>query len=63
MKWGYLDKKEEVAIDPVFDAASGFDGKLANVNVGGSNGWFMVADGGRWGWIDRKGDWIWEPTS
>ena len=62
-KWGYLNRAGEVAIKPVFDAADWFHGDLAGVNIGGTEGWFMMAEGGRWGWIDKSGGWIWKPTA
>lgn len=44
-KWGYVNKKGEVVIEPKFESAKSF-----------SNGLAAVSDGEYWGFIDHSGD-------
>jgi len=49
-KWGYINKKGEIAVQPVYDKTTGFQDGFARVKLGGL-----------WGIINRKGKWIIEP--
>jgi hypothetical protein len=50
-KWGYLDKKGEVTIQPQYKSAYRFSEGLACVETFGKSGY-----------INTKGQWIWKPT-
>lgn len=63
VKWryGYISKEGEVAIKPQFDDAKDFQGGLAGVNIG----YLPFSDtkrDGKWGYIDKSGAYVWEPT-
>ena len=49
-KWGFLNKRGEVVIEPVFETAVSFSDGLAIVELGG----------GEWGYIDKKGKFVWK---
>lgn len=51
LKWGYIDKKGEFVIKPKFDLAGQF-----------TEGFAKVAVGDKLGYINKQGDYIWEPT-
>ena len=51
-KWGYIDKTGRWAIPPKFDSAYSFD----------EHGVAAVGIGDRHGYINRQGEYIWEPT-
>ena len=51
-KWGYLDKTGQWVIAPQFDSAGSFD----------EHGVAVVWIGDKRGFINRQGDYIWEPT-
>ncbi len=51
-KWGYIDKKGAFAIEPQFDAASGF----------AKNGLASVRKAEKWGYINKKGAFAIEPS-
>jgi hypothetical protein len=53
-KWGYIDKDGKTVISPQFDQAVPFQNGLAQVVVRSSPPKF--------GYIDRTGKYIWEPT-
>jgi WG containing repeat len=50
-KWGYLDETGKVVIEPQFDKAGDFESGLAQVEVQG-----------RFGYIDRDGQYVWNPS-
>jgi len=43
-KWGYIDKKGKIVIDPQFDSTGIFSEGLATVKIGN-----------KWGYINKKG--------
>ncbi|MEE8043841.1 MAG: WG repeat-containing protein [Thermodesulfobacteriota bacterium] len=49
-KWGFVNKKGEIVIEPQFENAVSFSGGLAIVELGG----------GKWGYIDKKGKLVWK---
>ena len=51
-KFGYIDKKGTIVINPQFDDAEGFQRGFARVYLGN-----------KWGYIDTKGDYVWNPTN
>jgi hypothetical protein len=54
--YGYIDEAGEIAIEPVFRSAESFCGPLARVTVGES------FESSRDGYINRQGEYVWEPT-
>jgi len=68
-KWGYIDKSGKFVLEPRFNEAHPFNGGLAFVKVGGDDanaindvvGAFDTA--GKWGYIDKIGSYIWQPTN
>ena len=48
--WGYVNKRGEVVIEPHFASAISFSGGLAIVELGG----------GKWAYIDKKGNFVWK---
>lgn len=50
-KWGFLDETGNVVIRPQFDTAGSFEGGLAQVQMQG-----------RLGYIDRNGQYVWDPS-
>ena len=69
-KLGYIDKKGKMIIKPQFASALDFRMGLALVNVGGKWKTEKMAGGltrktllgGKWGYIDKNGDFVWGPT-
>jgi hypothetical protein len=63
LKVGFIDTTGTFVVAPQFDAAFGFSEGLAPVNLGGTpdTTWTRV-DGGKWGWIDKTGKYVWEPS-
>lgn len=60
-KWGYINQLNEIIIPFLFDDADVFSENKAAVNIGGrlnDGGW---VEGGSWGVIDAKGNYIVEP--
>ncbi len=55
-KYGYIDKKGVMTIEPQFDFASKFVNGWALVSIGGDN------YTGKIGYIDKTGEYIWKPT-
>jgi hypothetical protein len=49
-KWGYIDKTGQIEIEPQFKTAIKFGGGLALVEIDDKN----------WGYIDRKGIFVWK---
>src|SRR6185295_1368117 len=68
-KWGYIDKFGRFVIEPRFNEALAFTDGLALVKIGGydANAVNDVVGGfdaeGKWGYIDKAGDYIWQPTN
>jgi len=59
-KVGYVGTGGRIAIRPRFDMAEPFSGGLARVMV-----WQRPPPDrplARWGYIDRRGEWVWKPT-
>ena len=68
-KWGYIDKSGKIVIEPRFDWAESFSEGLAGVCIGNClpaiERGYMKFRGvylGYWGYIDKSGKYIWEPT-
>jgi hypothetical protein len=55
-KYGYIDKSGAMKIKPTFTLAESFENGLAYVTIGKEYDQF------RYGYIDRNGDYVWEPT-
>jgi hypothetical protein len=55
-KEGYIDKKGKVIIKPRFISASNFIHGLAKVQIG-------YDEESRWGYIDKRGRYVWGPTN
>lgn len=59
-KWGYIDMKGKMVIEPQFDGVNDFSEGLARVNIGGKwNGYYLV--GGKYGYIDQTGKLVIQP--
>jgi hypothetical protein len=66
-KWGFIDKGGKIVINPAFDAAMNFSNGLAAVGIDGVPALFkpfggIVSEGGKLGYINHKGEYIWVPT-
>jgi hypothetical protein len=63
-KYGFVDEWGHLIISPRFDYAEDFEGGLARVAMDIDcyiPSAFAVL-GGKWGYIDKQGNWIWNPT-
>lgn len=60
-KYGYADSLGKIVIPPAYDDAEPFRNGLARVNIGGYRTLDGTQIGGKWGYIDRHGQWIWQP--
>lgn len=54
--YGYIDKGGNVVIPPMFSTADSFDHGLASVTVG------KAYEDFRYGYINKKGEYVWEPS-
>lgn len=54
--YGYIDKSGHVIIEPIFTSAENFENGLASITIG------KEYDKCKYGIIDKKGNYIWEPT-
>jgi hypothetical protein len=54
--YGYVDQEGTIAIEQTFTCADAFKGDLAQVIVG------KAFDSYHYGYIDRNGEYVWEPT-
>jgi len=68
-KYGYIDMTGKFVIEPQFDNASPFVDGLAEVVIGGPRYKFEEfglvlpsREEARWGYIDKKGEYVWTPT-
>lgn len=61
-KWGFINRTGAFAIPPRFDAAEWFRNGLARVNIGATESHLYISEGGRWGYINHSGDWVWKPS-
>lgn len=63
-KYGYIDKAGKLAIKPQFDDAKDFHGGLASVNIGYLPFSYErgILSDGKWGYIDKSGEYVWRPT-
>lgn len=52
-KWGYVDTAGKTVVELKYDRAGPFSGGMAQVALDG---------GGRRGWIDKAGKYVWEPN-
>lgn len=55
-QYGYIDKTGRTIIEPIFTSADNFENGLASVTIGKGYNQF------KYGIIDKKGNYIWEPT-
>jgi hypothetical protein len=55
-KKGYLNKSGDISINPIFTFADSFQDGIASVGIGKS------FDEIKNGYIDKSGDYIWEPS-
>jgi len=68
-KWGFIDKSGAFVIEPQFNEAHSFISGLAFVKVGSydANAVIDVIGGidtaGKWGYINKSGKYIWQPTN
>ena len=68
-KWGYVDSSRRFVIEPRFNEAQPFRGGLAFVKIGGYDAKAIIdvigsfdAEG-KWGYIDKTGAYVWQPTN
>lgn len=59
-KWGFIDREGNLVIDTVFDYADPFYKGIARVFVFESRD--KDISKAKIGYIDRQGNWVWEPT-
>ncbi len=57
-KWGFISKKGEMLINPQFEEVEDFRNGLAKVWIGDSK-----KRDSKFGYIDRAGKYIWEPSN
>ena len=57
-KWGYIDSSGNIVIEPKFEDAGYFDQGIARVTVGD----YYPEHKSAIGYIDREGNYVWEPT-
>jgi hypothetical protein len=68
-KWGYIDKTGTYIVKPQFNEAMPFHKGIAFVKIGGydANEIVDVIGGfdsdGKWGYIDKNGRYVWQPTN
>ncbi len=69
-KWGFIDKTGKFVIEPKYDEVWSFDNGLCGVGVGewktdkskDPHRFSMPYLDGKWGYIDKTGKYIWQPT-
>jgi hypothetical protein len=61
-KWGYIDKTGKFAINHQYDSASEFDNGIAEVGLKLARTDSMI-DKYQYGYIDRSGKYIWQPSN
>ena len=54
--YGYIDKTGAMIINPIFNHAEDFKNGLAEVRIG------KELDEFKYGYINKNGDYVWEPT-
>ena len=59
-KFGFVNRWWKLVIEPKYDDAEPFEGGLARVNIGAGRTIDGTVVGGKWGYIDRDGHWIWK---
>lgn len=68
-KWGFIDNTGKFVIEPRFNEAGSFRNGLAFVKISGYDAYEIVDvighfdREGKWGYIDKTGKYIWEPTN
>ncbi|MEO0080855.1 MAG: WG repeat-containing protein [candidate division WOR-3 bacterium] len=62
-KWGFIEKTGRHIAEPHFDEAWDFSDGLAEVNIGCRPDKYNRTCGGKTGYIDRTGKYVWKPTS
>ncbi len=61
--FGFLDEQGNVVIKPQYDYADDFKSGLCRVAVGIWATRNQKVFGGKWGYIDTSGNWVWKPTN
>lgn len=61
-KWGYIDKTGKFAVNPQYDSASEFDKGVAQVGLKVARTDSLI-DKYQYGYIDRNGKYIWQPSN
>lgn len=68
-KWGYVDRTGWFVIEPRFNEAKPFIDGLAFVKIGGYDAKAVIHviglldSSGKWGYIDKTGAYVWQPTN
>lgn len=68
-KWGYIDKTGKFIIEPQFNEAMPFIEGIAFVKINGYDAKAIIDvvgsfdEEGKWGYIDKTGKYIWQPTN
>ena len=68
-KWGYIDKTGKFVIEPQFNEVHSFSDGIAFVKVGSYDATAIIDvigafdTEGKWGYIDKTGKYIWQPTN
>lgn len=68
-KWGFVDQTGKFVIEPQFNEVHSFSGGLAFVKIGSHDATAIIDfvgtldTEGKWGYIDKTGKYIWEPTN
>ena len=60
-KWGFVDKTGKVVVPLVYDYVRSFSEGLCGVNIGGQIGSYDVVEGGKWGFVNKKGVSLYPP--
>jgi hypothetical protein len=60
-KYGYIDAMGKVVVPLKFDFAERYDVGIARVGIEACYS-FGCVTGGKWGYIDLDGNWVWEPS-
>lgn len=61
-KWGFIDKTGKFVINPQYDSAREFDNGIAEVGVKAGRKPDSIIDNYQYGYIDRNGKYIWQPS-
>lgn len=61
--YGYVSSQGEEIVAPQYDYSERFRAGLGRIGVGGSSYFGLVVEGGKWGYVDSKGHFVWKPTN